>query len=481
MLTNLEFLNVGAKWPPETELQRLLRYEANRRLFENEHADVYAESFKRIERVIGNFNQVVSYATVVNFQKKISLKTADFLWIEPPKIKAGEDESPEQLAVQAIIDRSDLYNTGYMNTLDVSRFGDGLLLVYKEGEAGRIDVTQPNIWFKVVDPLNIQRPLYHVLATASGKKGEKRTLHVQIHSRGSYEERQYPLVEGVGQGKTGEHLGQFVTKTVQTGLSDFAVIQIPNVITSDRCYGIDDYSDVDSLVSEILIRLSQISKVLDKHADPSVQGPLAALEKDPVTGQWKLKLGNYFARADKEDPPVEYVTWDGQLGSAFTQVERLINLLAVVSEMGTAVFGNAENTGVAASGTALRLRYVSLLAKIKRVSLRYTPALVKALKLCSELGGVKLTAANINVVWQDGLPNDEKERAEIADIRTGKKPTMSQKEAIMYLDGKTDAQAQASYEQILEEEAAASPAPATGSFPDNDPDLIDEPEDIPEE
>lgn len=481
MLTNLDFLNVGAKWPPESEIQRLLRYEENRKLFENEHADVYAAAFKRIERVIGNFEQVVSYATVVNFQKKISVKTADFLWIEPPKIKAGDDDSPEQLALQEIIDRSDLYNTGYMNTLDVSRYGDGLLLVYKEGTSGRIDVTQPNIWFKVVNPLNIQRAIYHVLATAIGKKGEKRTLSVQIHSRGSYEERTYSLIEGVGQGKTGEHLGPFTSNIVQTGLSDFAVIQIPNIITSDRIYGIDDYNDVDSIISEILVRLSQISKVLDKHADPSVQGPLSSLEKDPATGQWKLKLGNFFARADKEDPPVEYVVWDGQLDAAFKQVEKLIELLAVISEMGTAVFGNAENTGVAASGTALRLRYVSLLAKIKRVSLRYTPALVQALKLCSELGGTPLTKAAINVVWQDGLPNDEKERAEIAKVRTGDKPTMSQHEAIMYLDGKSNKQADQSYEQILEEEAAAAPAPAAGSFPDNEPDDIDEPEDIPEE
>jgi hypothetical protein len=171
------------------------------------------------------------------------------------------------------------------------------------------------------------------------------------------------------------------------------------------------------------------------------------------------------------------------LDAAFKQVEKLIELLAVISEMGTAVFGNAENTGVAASGTALRLRYVSLLAKIKRVSLRYTPALVRALKLCSELGGVVLTKAAINVVWQDGLPNDEKERAEIADIRTGKKATMSQHEAIMYLDGKSAKQADQTYEQILEEEAAAAPAPAVGGFPDNEPDDIEDetPEDVPEE
>lgn len=472
MLTNLDFLSIGEKWPPVTETARLEQYEKNRQLFEGRHDEVYKAAFKRIERVIGNFQEVISYSTVINFQKKISLKTADFLWLEPPKIKAGADDSAEQQALKDISDRSDLNNTGYSNTLDVSRYGDGLLLIYKDGDRGRIDVTQPSGWILVVDEGNVKRVINHVLFSISGEK-DQRKLTVQIHYRGYFETRVHRLVGGSFNSNVGEYIGPMLEQRQEpTGLSDFAIVQIPNVMTSERCYGLDDYMDVDSIVSEILVRVAQISKVLDKHADPSVQGPQSALERDPVTGLYRIKLGNYFSRDDKEDPTVEYVTWDGQLEAAFRQLSTLINFLGVISEMGSAVFDNGEKPGAMASGTALRLRYVSLLAKIKRVSLRYTPALIKAIKLCSELGGLNLTKSDISVVWQDGLPNDEKERADIASVRTGAKPTWSQKEAIMYLDDKTEEQAQETYEQILEEEAARAPAPLGGSF--DEPDNTDE-------
>jgi hypothetical protein len=194
---------------------------------------------------------------------------------------------------------------------------------------------------------------------------------------------------------------------------------------------------------------------------------MSALEKDPATGDWRLKMGNYIVRNDIQDPEVGYVTWDGQLTASFTQLEKLINMLAVMSEMGTVLFDNAENTGNAASGTALKLRYMPMLAKVKRLCVRYTPALVKAIKLCSQLGGndiVDLTDADVSITWQDGLPNDERERAEIAEIRTGAKPTMSQKDAIMYLDEVGVDQAQLKYDNILEEEAMSMPT-QLGGFP----------------
>ena len=50
-----------------------------------------------------------------------------------------------------------------------------------------------------------------------------------------------------------------------TGLDDIAVIHVPNTTTSRQLHGIDDYVDIDSIVSEIEVRLDQIAKVLDKH------------------------------------------------------------------------------------------------------------------------------------------------------------------------------------------------------------------------
>ncbi|WDU82284.1 hypothetical protein [Caloramator sp. Dgby_cultured_2] len=68
------------------------------------------------------------------------------------------------------------------------------------------------------------------------------------------------------------------------------VIPVHNLMTSDRAYGLDDYQDLDSIIQELEIRLSQISRILDKHADPNMYGPDTALEQDEY-GNWYVKGG----------------------------------------------------------------------------------------------------------------------------------------------------------------------------------------------
>ena len=118
MLTSLEFLKIGQSWPPPGEEKRLEKYMRHKRIFEGEHEEVYKESFKRITRVIGNFENVVSYHVIANFQKLISLKIADFLLGEPPKITCGDDDSKEQICLDNISENSDLINTCYASAID---------------------------------------------------------------------------------------------------------------------------------------------------------------------------------------------------------------------------------------------------------------------------------------------------------------------------------------------------------------------------
>ena len=106
MLTNLDFLKIGSVWPPPGEMKRLDKYRKNKLIFEGEHERVYHESFKRITRVIGNFEDVVSYSVICNFQKLISLKIADFMLGEPPKITTGNDDSKEQIALDTIAENT---------------------------------------------------------------------------------------------------------------------------------------------------------------------------------------------------------------------------------------------------------------------------------------------------------------------------------------------------------------------------------------
>jgi hypothetical protein len=475
MLTDLNFLGIGKNWPPDCERARLELYKTNRDLFENKHAEVYEEQFKRINRVIGNFENVISYPVVINFQRLISLKTADLLFLEPPKFSCGEEGATEQVALDKIIAESDFINMCYETALDVSRYGDGLLYIYHDGTKGNISVMQPEFWFPIVSPDNIKETLYHVKAwTITRMSGEVETIYlkVQIHERGFYTEREYKLNRAVNglmyiEAQTMEDL------TYDTGLENFAIVQVPNIISSNRVYGMDDYSVIDSLVSELLVMVSNISKILDKHADPSVTGPLTALEQDPKTGQYRIRMGNYFARNDEQDPKIEYITWDAQLSAAFQQIETIVNYLACMSEMGAVIFSMMKDSiGNVPSGSALKKMFMSALSKVARIRMRFDPAMKKALSLCGQLNGVSFENMPISITWQDGLPSDAKEESEVLASRTGNKATMSVKRALMQFDGMSEEQAEQEMELINEEDAMNNPMHSmnTPFAGDNEPD-----------
>lgn len=495
MLTNLDFLNIGQRFPPDSEQDRIDTYRRNKLLFENKHAEVYHEQFKRIERVIGNFQNIVSYAVVANFQKLLSLKVADLLLGEPPIITASDSQSDQQKSIDKIIENTDLINTCYSAAIDLSRYGDGLLIVYPtNGNKGMIDVTQPPIWYPVVSPDNIKVITHHVLAwtyCVESTNGKTYYLKTIVHEKGFYTETEYLLENKFntvsynggnnavynGVSNDGFHSGQIIKaisklpERISTGLSNFAVIQIPNVITSDRVTGMDDYEDIDSIVSELIIRIGQMEKVLDQHSAPSVQGPSSSIEKNPATGEYGLKMGGFFARDSNDDPETSYIVWDANMDANFKIIEQLINFLCVISEMGSAIFGNLDKTGGAAvaSGTALRFRMINPLAKVKRITMKFKPAIIEAIKLCSELGGEGITnlrKESISVQFQDGLPIDPKEEAEIMDLRSGRKQTSSIKSLLKKFDNLNEQEAQAELDQIEDEQVAATPftpAPFSGN------------------
>ncbi|MBT3712436.1 MAG: phage portal protein, partial [Anaerolineae bacterium] len=237
------------------------------------------------------------------------------------------------------------------------------------------------------------------------------------------------------------------------GLSSFAIIPAQNVVTSDTIFAIDDYDDFASLVEELQVRLEKIAHVLDKHADPSLSGPTSALTYDEETGEWFLKMGDYYHRNSKEDPAVEYVTWDGKLESSFQEIELLLDLIAVLSEMGSAIFDRDSLKGSGLSGRALRLLYVNPLTKVRRIRNRFDRSFKEAIALCSEVGyeGKSVEKKDISIKWNDGLPNDKKEDAEIGVIRTGGKATDTIVAQIMEQDGLTKEDAEAKYAEIVKE------------------------------
>ncbi len=408
MLTSLDFLSTGKPWPPPSEMERLTRYNQNRLLFEGKHEQVFKDWIRLLRE-----DQQATLEMVLNWHKRITLLFADLLLGEPPKIIAGERGSEGQVSVERLIDENDLFNVCYEVALDVSRYGTGLFKVRYDGRA-IIESQQPVVWFPVVAPDNLKEVTAHVLGYdyeadepgAFGRRVKRQYLKTELHEKGKITTTLY-LLKG---GTIGEIVEQ---EEANTGVDEFLVVPVNNILTTDRVTGLDDYSELDSIIQELEIRVAQISRILDKHADPNMYGPDTALEQDPKTGEWTFRGGGKYFTVGPDDKPPGYVTWDGQLEAAFRQIDFLMEQLYILSETSAAAFGQLKS-GLAESGTALRRLMMAPLAKVNRIRMRFDPALKEVLWLASALekaqgmaGAVLLE--NIHIDWKDGLPDDEQE------------------------------------------------------------------------
>jgi hypothetical protein len=408
LLTSLSFISPGKPWPPPTEAERLERYAQNRLLFEGKHEQVFRDWIRLLRE-----DQQATLEMVLNWHKRLTLLFADLLLGEPPRISAGDQDSPEQEAVERIIEDNGLFNVAYEVTLDVSRYGTGIFKVRYDGRA-IIEGQQPAIWFPVVKPDNVKEIQAHVLAWTyeediqeRGKTVTKKYLQTEIHEKGRIITAKYPIENNI--------IGPALEyKETETSIDEFLVVPVNNILTTDRVTGLDDYSDLDSIIQELETRIAQISRILDKHADPNMYGPDSAMEMDPKTGEWTFKIagGKYFPVGEGEQPP-GYVTWDGQLEAAFRQIDLLMEQLYILSETSAAAFGQLK-AGLAESGTALRRLMMAPLAKVNRIRMRFDPALKEVLWLASMLEKTQGMAGaivfeNIHIDWKDGLPDDEQE------------------------------------------------------------------------
>ena len=384
------------------------RYAQNRLLFEGKHELVYKDWIRLLRE-----DQQATLEMVLNWHKRLTLLFADLLLGEPPRITAGDQDSQEQQTVERIIDDNGLFNVAYEVAIDVPRFGTGIFKVRYDGRA-IIEGQQPAVWFPVVAPDNLKEITAHVLGYdyeaeepgAFGRRVKRQYLKTELHEKGKITTTLY-LLKG---GTIGEIVEQ---EEVKTGVDEFLVVPVNNILTTDRVTGLDDYSDLDSIIQELEIRVAQISRILDKHADPNMYGPDTALEHDPATGQWGYRGGGkYFPVGQGEQPP-GYVTWDGQLEAAFKQIDLLMEQLYILSETSAAAFGQLK-AGLAESGTALRRLMMAPLAKVNRIRMRFDPALKEVLWLASLLERAQgmagaIVLENIHIDWKDGLPDDEQE------------------------------------------------------------------------
>ena len=160
----------------------------------------------------------------------------------------------------------------------------------------------------------------------------------------------------------GDVLGQLL----ETGSSDARALF---VFGDGRSY----FTDSVNLVREIAIRRTVVSKILNRHGQPHMQGPANA--PDPFILNAK---GDFLAR-DTDGGGYSYLTYDGSLAEQQTQIDALEDALAQLLATPGVVFGT--NAGRGESAIARDRLMFAALSRVSAARLEmesFLPALLDA-------------------------------------------------------------------------------------------------------
>jgi len=469
---------IGAMYPPNEHLDRIKKYRTNRKLFKGNHY----EAIKEVQNRVGGDRKELLYLSV-NLPGVICKKSADLLFGESPIYSAGKaDDSKEQDALEKLIDDNDLDHLNYKSALGNAYRGDSFYkvrwgqewegMVNKKADPFRsiIEAQNPEYVFPETMPGNATKIfVFHIAYPESVQVegvGEVWVLNVESHYPGYIEYSKYEMEPYLISRKNVIETWRISAalkvevERVDTGVPFPLVVHVANYSTDESWEGIDDLSEHMALFDEINTRLTQIANILDKHADPAIAVPTGTLGEDehgnPIFNIGRDKV---FEIMGKDDIVPEYLTWNGQLNSAFQELEKLVDLLLITAEIPEVALGAGDAGTSGSSGLAIKFRLSSLLAKINRKRQFYNKGLQWTIFLAQTLEESRTKKLGFEpftpkIKFQDGLPKDDLEQANIMSIRTSGKATLSQKSALMVMDGLTEEQADKEIKRMAEEAKA---------------------------
>lgn len=464
---------IGKFYPNVTKEHgdRIKGYRDNKKLFKGEQIDI----LEKYNDVLPTHQQNTVYV-VTNLAGLIAKKSADFLFGENALFSAGkEDDSPEQAKMDEWVSQNDIHITNYESALSNAYRGDSFYkvrwgqehggLLQKELDPFRVIIEAQNAEYVFPEtyPNDSTRIMAFHIAVPSevpNTNSEEWILNVESHYPNKIVYSQYAMnpitedFEGIKSWRIYAQVGE--PTEVITNVPYPLVVHVPNYSTDDSWEGINDYADLKGLFSELNTRISQISEILSKHSDPAMIVPQGTLVEDE-NGQPSYRVGvdKVFEVMQGETEP-KYLTWDGQLEYAFREVEKIMELILIKAEIPPIALGMGDAGTSGGSGASIKWRINSLLAKINRKRQYYDKALKRIFTIAQLLEMDRRTTVDFTpfqpkIKFQDGLPKDEMEQAQIMQIRTGAKSTISQKRAIMELEGMTEDQAQQVLDEIEEE------------------------------
>lgn len=496
----MALFETGKQFPPEDSIERLSKYKRMRKFFKGRQWEVYDRARLLLKDSPQRPQLDVLYIAI-NLPYILTLKPADLLVGDAPIYEAGlPDSSPEQVALNKYVEENDLNTLIYESATSNGYRGDSFVKVrwgYRQDYTELKSVLSPEAYEAHLRNVDMEPIVEHVNAsyvfpeTSNGNvkkfkavniaqiewvdvgNDEEGYLNVERHVPGYIIYERFKLITRPEVGVEDKYgvpitlytIGEKVEtrrseNVVETGLPHIPVFHIPYSSVDDDWQGDGFIEKIEKALQAIEDRLSQLDYILLKHSDVTMYGP--DLEGIGNT----VSFGGKYIPITKEDPTPGAVTWDGQLDYVFKEINFLVSYIFQMSETPQWLFGttvaDGDSGGSGTShtdGAAIKARFMPILSKVRRIRNHYDKGIRDALYTCSlfdkEFGKYEGEAFYPKIVWKDGIPKNEKEEAEIMQIRTSGKSTLDVQSAIKRQDEVDDDKAKEIMDRIEKDEETA--------------------------
>lgn len=436
----------------EPDRQRKETYLKWSRIFDSEHSKVFVKDLLAMSEADRK-----AYV-IANLGALISKVSADFLFGEPIIFKTDDDKKLaelEDLRTDTLLDEL-LWEL----SLEGSYLGDAFLKARFDDSETIIEPSDPRNTRIVVEDGNPRRIKAFVIEWEIELSGQK-YLRRETREKGRILNEIFRLKgeEVVGQEDIGIMGTDAPAPEVLTGVDGFLMVHIPNFRPSSLAvYGRSDFHDLETLFGAVNNRITRDRHILDKHSSPKLAVPPGVLDKEGKVRRSSFEMFEVAAHQSGMMKP-EYLTWDGNLESSEKNLDRLLKFVMLISETAPDVFG--LNEAGPESGRALRLRLIRTVAKIRRKKRYYNRGLQTLLYEVGQYrkaNNIGTDFDDVTIEFQDGLPTDYREEAEIRDIdrRAG---AVSVEQAVRERNPDwTEEQISAEVTLILDEGALAIPS-----------------------
>jgi len=457
------------EWPAEPD--RIGRYRFFEQLYDGEHEKAFERKIYKPRSQAGGDG-----LTWLEFDyPRIIVDVATNLLVSEPPVISYADKTLNE-ALKRVTNRS-RFSAILMEVAQGSAMrGDGVFVVRNSARGVVIEPQPAYSYYPELDPDNCREVLSEQLAWTRDFEG-RQVLRVDRYENGQIVREAYWFRRmAVGARIAGTVLSRVLggDEVIPTGLKDRnTIVHVPNQRKDNDFFGKSDLGGgLPSLFGEINWRASQISKILDRHADPKMSGPKIKLP--PGMENLDLSQSNYFA-VGKDDPAPTYLIWDAQLISATEHYKRLETEILRHSETAAVLAGKIEGARFD-SARAYRIQLAPTLAKNSRKRTHLDPAVKETLRIAvaMELGIRFEDVPDPSVRWRDGLPKDTAEASQTENNRIASK-TSSRLSSIRRLDDCDEPTALEELERIAHEQEKFGAVEMPPTTPESD--TTPEPED----